>query len=465
MTAKDHGIDWMTFSIYLALVAIGWAMIYTVGYQSGYPDNFPEFLETSAGKQLIWVGISLAGFFLTYSIEATFWRNFANLIYTASLFLLVLVLIFGKTIKGATSWFDFGGGISFQPSEFAKFGTALALASYLGNYSKGLKSWKHRLYALAFFMAPVALIMLQPDLGSSLVFMGFFIVLYREGFPGWIFIAGFLLGAILIAGLITPPLRVIAFLALAGLAVYFWNMPKRRRWWALAFAALSVATYSGFKLGYPVFTSIGLGAVLTGFFLYHLSGRQRGMAVLVIFSFLIGSALAFFANFAFNNVFAPHQKERILVWLKPNEADPQGAAYNLNHSKMAIGSGGLTGKGFLKGNLTQGNFVPEQITDFIFCAIGEEQGFLGVMVLITLYVLLLGRIVIIGERQRSDFARLYAYGVASILFVHFFINIGMTMGLVPTIGIPLPFISKGGSSLLILTIMIAVLLKMDARRT
>ncbi|GAB4247320.1 MAG: rod shape-determining protein RodA [Saprospiraceae bacterium] len=464
MTVKDRGIDWMTFSLYLALVAIGSAMIYTVGYKSGYPDNFLDFLGTTAGRQLIWVGISLAGFFITYSIEAVFWRNFANIIYTASLVLLVLVLIFGKTIKGATSWFDFGGGMSFQPSEFAKFGTALALSSYLGNYSKGLKSWKHRFYALAFFMAPVALIMLQPDAGSSLVFMGFFIVLYREGFPGWVFVAGFLLGSILVAGLVNPPLAIVSIIALAGLAVYFRNMPSRHRWWALALVTLSVAAYFGFKYGYALYTSLALTALLLGFFLYHWGGRQRGMAVLVLFSFMLGSMVAFFANFAFNNVFAPHQQERILVWLKPNEADPQGAAYNLNHSKMAIGSGGLTGKGFLKGNLTQGNFVPEQITDFIFCAIGEEQGFLGVMVVITLYILLLGRIIVIGERQRSDFARLYAYGVASILFVHFFINIGMTMGLVPTIGIPLPFLSKGGSSLLIFTIMIAVLLKLDARR-
>lgn len=464
MTVKDRGIDWMTFSIYLSLVAIGWAMIYTVGYKSGYPDNFFDFLGTTAGRQLIWVGISLAGFFITYSIDAVFWRNFANIIYTASMVLLVLVLIFGKTIKGATSWFDFGGGASFQPSEFAKFGTALALSSYLGNYSKGLKSWKHRLYAVAFFLAPVALIMLQPDTGSSLVFFGFFIVLYREGFPGWVFVAGFLLGSILVAGLVNPPLVIISILALAGLAVYFWSMPRRRRWWTLALITLAVGAYFGFKYEYGLYTSLALAAVLIGFFFYHLGGRQRDMAVLVLFSYLLGSMVAFSANFAFNNVFAPHQQERILVWLKPNEADPQGAAYNLNHSKMAIGSGGLTGKGYLKGNLTQGNFVPEQITDFIFCAIGEEQGFVGVMVVITLYVLLLGRILVIGERQRSDFARLYAYSVASILFVHFFVNIGMTMGLLPTIGIPLPFLSKGGSSLLIFTLMIAVLLKLDARR-
>ncbi len=464
MTVRDRGIDWMTFSLYLALVAIGWAMIYTVGYKSGYPDNFLDFLETSAGKQLIWVGISMAGFFITWSLDAVFWRNFANIIYTASLVLLVLVLIFGKTIKGATSWFDFGGGVTFQPSEFAKFGTALALSSYLGNYSRGLKSLKHRLYAIAFFLAPLLLILLQPDTGSSLVFLGFFIVLYREGFPGWVFVAGFLLGAILVAGLVNPPLVVVTIIALAGLAVYFRNMPNRHRWWTLALIALCIAAFYGFKLGYGRYTSIGAGVALLGFFLYHWAGKQRDMAVLVFLSFIIGSSVAFFANFAFNNVFAPHQQERILVWLKPNEADPQGAAYNLNHSKMAIGSGGLVGKGYLKGNLTQGNFVPEQITDFIFCAIGEEQGFLGVMVVITLYILLLGRILIIGERQRSDFARLYAYGVASILFVHFFVNIGMTMGLVPTIGIPLPFLSKGGSSLLIFTVMIAVLLKMDARR-
>lgn len=464
MRAKDFGIDWITFSIYLALVAIGWAMVYTVSYKSTSSENFIEFLGTTPGKQLIWVGISLVGFAIIYSIDAIFWRTFANIIYVGSLVLLVLVLFFGKTIKGATAWFDFGGGISFQPSEFAKFGTALALASYLGNYANGLKFWKHRFYALAFFVAPVVLIMMQPDAGSALVFMGFFIVLYREGFPGWIFVVAFFFGAVLIAGLVTPVLVLVTLLALGGVAVCTWIMPTHRARWMLALTALIVAAYYGFKLGYEFYTTIGVVAVLLGFFIYHWGGRKRETAILVLFAFVSGSLLALFANFAFNHVFAPHQQERILVWLKPNEADPQGAAYNLNHSKMAIGSGGLIGKGFLQGNLTQGNFVPEQVTDFIFCAVGEEQGFLGVMVVIALYILLMGRILIIGERQRSDFARLYAYGVASILFVHFFVNIGMTMGLVPTIGIPLPFLSKGGSSLLIFTVMIAVILKMDAHR-
>jgi rod shape determining protein RodA len=193
--------------------------------------------------------------------------------------------------------------------------------------------------------------------------------------------------------------------------------------------------------------------------------KNQNYAGIVMLCLIVGSNLAYISNFAYNHFLKRHQQERILVWLKPAEADPQGAAYNLNHSKMAIGSGGLFGKGFLEGNLTQGNFVPEQITDFIFCAIGEEQGFIGAFLIIALFLLLMWRIIFIAERQRSDFNRLYAYAVVGIIFVHFFINIAMTMGLMPIIGIPLPFLSKGGSSLLAFTLMISVLLKLDANRS
>ncbi len=463
--SNSKNIDWFTFSIYLALVAIGWAMIYTVGFgQDGYEGGFFDFMDTPVGKQLIWVLIGLGVFFIAYTIDFKFWRTFANIIYVACLLLLVAVLIFGKTIKGATAWFDFGGGITLQPSEFAKFGTAIALASYLSSYTNSLRSFRSQLYAMAFFLAPIFLVMLQPDAGSAIVFTSFFIVLFREGFPGGVFIIGFCVATILVLGLVNPPVYIIIGLAAIAALFLLWNLGKRS-YWLLGFTALAVAAGYAIQKGfvdYVLAGSIVAVLALAGVQVYRKNQNYAGIVMLCL---IVGSNLAYISNFAYNHFLKRHQQERILVWLKPAEADPQGAAYNLNHSKMAIGSGGLFGKGFLEGNLTQGNFVPEQITDFIFCAIGEEQGFVGTFLIISLFLLLMWRIIFIAERQRSDFNRLYAYAVVGIIFIHFFINIAMTMGLMPIIGIPLPFLSKGGSSLLAFTLMISVLLKLDANRS
>jgi rod shape determining protein RodA len=456
-------IDWIILSIYLALVSIGWAMIYTVGYgQSGYGDSFIEFLENPAGKQLIWVGIALVALFTTYLIDGKFWRTFANIIYIACMLMLGLVLVIGKEINGATAWFDFGGGITFQPSEFAKFGTVVALASYLGAYANNLRSPKTIAYAVAFFVVPIILLLLQPDAGSALVFMALQLVLFREGFSPTILIIELLSGAILAAGLVTPPAQLIGILAAVGTFILVWNTNKRPYWLA-GFVLLLTAGVLGLQYGQSALVLLGALSIFLGVSVFQWIKKKERLVTFVVGSVVISSLLAFLANFGFNSI-ARHQQERILVWLKPSEADPQGAAYNLNHSKMAIASGGLTGKGFLEGTFTQGNFVPEQTTDFIFCAVGEEQGFIGALFIISLYVALLVRIVLVAERQRIDFNRIYAYGIASILFVHFFINIGMTMGLMPIIGIPLPFLSKGGSSLIAYSIMIGVLLKLDAEK-
>ncbi len=465
MASHKNQIDWITLSIYLALIAIGWAMIYTVGYGQGYSGGFFGFLATPVGKQLIWVGIALVIFYLAYTIEAKFWRTFANMIYLACLLLLVAVLIFGKTIKGSTSWFDFGGGITLQPSEFAKFGTAIALASYLGAYANNLKTFASKFYAIAFIMAPVALIMLQPDAGSALIFLSFFIVLFREGFPGWVFVVGLSGGAILVAGLVNSPAVIALILAALGAIVLIWNMEKQKQYWFSALILAVTACVIAIQKGFVTHALIGGMAILIALLSFSFFKKKQRLVIFVSGSVLLGSGLAMASHFAYEHLLKAHQKERITVWLKPSEADPQGAAYNLNHSKMAIAAGGLFGKGFLDGNFTQGNFVPEQITDFIFCAIGEEQGFLGSMAIISLFFLLLWRIIFIAERQRTDFNRLYAYGVASVIFIHFFINVSMTMGLMPIIGVPLPFLSKGGSSLIGFTLMISVLLKLDAERT
>lgn len=455
-------IDWIILSIYLALVFIGWAMIYTVGYGKGYEENFFDFLKNPAGKQLIWVGIGIVVMFASYLIDAKFWRTFANIIYIATMVMLGLVLVLGKEIHGATAWFDFGGGVTLQPSEFAKFGTIIALASYLGAYANNLKFFKSQLYAYAFLFAPMVLLLLQPDAGSALVFLSLQLVLFREGLPGSILAVELCAATVLCTGLVTPPMQLMLIIAAICGLFLVWDTEKRPYWLA-AYIIMVTAGVIGVESGESGIVLTAALCILFGLGIYQWIRKKQRLATLALGVFLLASALGSVANLGFNAL-ARHQQERILVWLKPSEADPQGAAYNLNHSKMAIASGGITGKGFLEGSFTQGNFVPEQTTDFIFSALGEEQGFIGVIFILTLYLGLMIRIIVVAERQRSDFNRLYAYGVASVLFVHFFINIGMTMGLMPIIGIPLPFLSKGGSSLLAFSIMIGVLLKLDAEK-
>lgn len=463
MRRREAGrtIDWMTFSVYLGLISVGWMMVFTVGYGNGYPTTFSGFMGTAIGKQTIWILISIAVFFLTFLIEWRAWRIFAGLIYFISLVGLVLVLFLGATIKGATSWFQFGG-FSVQPSEFAKFGTCIALAGYLSTYGVSLRNFKSQITAIGIFAVPMVLILLQPDAGSALVFLGFFILLYRAGFPANFFIVGLISATILTLGLVNDPLEIMLWLLVISTFILITNL--KNRLWLLFFLALAGGSYFLLKQD---LTDIALTANISVFILF--SGFQwyqkklRTVALLLV-GLIAGGILSYASNFAFNNFLGSHQQERIKVWLKPEECDPQGAAYNLVHSKMAIGSGGLDGKGFMKGNLTQGNFVPEQVTDFIFSTVGEEQGFVGSFAIIALFWLLLMRIIFIAERQRSEFSKYYAYGVAGIFFIHVLINIGMTMGVMPIIGIPLPFISKGGSSLLGFTLLLAVLLKLDSQR-
>jgi len=457
-------IDWMTFSLFLSLVGIGWLMIYTVGHGPDYELSLNHFLfQTDVGRQTIWIGISVLVFIFIFVIDRKFWQTFAYPIYGVSLLLLVAVLFFGKEIKGATSWFDFGG-FSFQPSELAKFGVSIALAAYINTYSTNFRIFRHQLAAMALFMVPLVLILLQPDAGSALVFLSFFIVLFREGFPATYYILGLsALALLLLSFLYSGPLLVAC---LSGLAMipFLWNHGKRG-YWFFGLAVLSAGLW-GIQEEYDkpwlvLGIMAGAWAVLA---LFHFIKKDSRQAILVSGALVLASALVFASGFVFNDVLKPHQRDRINVWLNPDESDAQGSKYNLLQSKLAIGSGGLEGKGFLNGTLTKGNFVPEQSTDFIFCTIGEEQGFIGSTAIIGLILLLLLRIITLAERQRSGFSRTYAYCVAGLLFFHAFINIGMTMGLMPIIGIPLPFISKGGSSLIGFTIMISLLLKLDQHR-
>lgn len=460
-----HTIDWITLSLYLGLLGIGWLMIYTVGYNEGYDQDFFETLgSTTIGKHTIWIAVSLFTLFIALIIDWKFWGTFAYLIFGFGIFLLILVLFLGTEIKGAKSWFVLGG-FSFQPVEIAKFGTCLAVAAYLNNFNSNLKETRSQLIAMGIIALPFILVgFFQPDAGSALVFLAFLIPFFREGLSSNFFILAFFGSIFLLTGLVFSIEPVILSVLLLGTIVLAFNLKEYKyHFTALAIVA-AVASFWIFEffdeyyvLGFNLLFVFVLGLV------HWMKGRQR-LVISLFSALLLGATIAGGANYFFNNVLKSHQQDRINVWLRPGICDPQGSLYNVIQSKMAIGSGGLKGKGFLEGNMTKLNYVPEQTTDFIFCTIGEEQGFIGSASVILLFFLLMYRITILAERQRSRFSRIYMYGVAGILFIHVFINIGMTMGLMPIIGIPLPFISKGGSSLLGFTLLLGVMLKMDKYR-
>ncbi|MEL6863652.1 MAG: rod shape-determining protein RodA [Bacteroidota bacterium] len=454
-------IDWMTFSLYLSLVAIGWMMIYAVGYDEQNPTGFFD-LSTNIGKQSLWIGLSIAVLAVTFIIDWKFWWTFAYPIFSLSMLLLLGVLFFGLTIKGAKSWYSFAG-FTLQPSEFAKFATCLAISAYLSTYSTSIKEIRSQLTIFGIIALPILLILLQPDAGSALVFTSFLIVLFREGLSANLYILGFTAAILLILGLVFDPFLVLIGLILLIILVFIFNL-KTKGYWLLAFALLTSASILAINQGFLYYVlGVDLLAML-GAAYFQWRQRKGRLVTQLMTILLIGGGLTFLASLTFDYVLREHQQDRINVWLRPSVCDPQGSLYNVLQSKMAIGSGGLQGKGFLQGTMTKLNYVPEQVTDFIFCTIGEEQGFIGSVGIIGLFLLLLIRITTIAERQRSEFSRIYAYCVAGVIFVHFFVNIGMTMGLMPIIGIPLPFISKGGSSLLGFTLMIGVLLKLDSRR-
>ncbi|HMQ46637.1 MAG TPA: rod shape-determining protein RodA [Saprospiraceae bacterium] len=457
-------IDRVTFGLFLALVIIGWLMIYSVSYEE--VKTASSWLDTSAGKQLVWIGICAFIFGFIMLVDAKFWQVFAYPIYFISLSLLFLVLFLGTNIKGATSWFSFGG-FSFQPSELAKFGTSLALSAYLSNYSTNLQRFRHQLIAFSFIVPPIFLILLQPDAGSALVFLSFFLVLYRQGLSASYYIVGISSAGLLLMGLVYDPGKITLMILLGALFILAYNYKeqlKRHLMIGLGFLAIGAYFLLNSEPESLFFLIAGAGVLFLTLSFLQYQNRNGRLALLLGMAFIAGTGLVFASNYAFNNVLKPHQQDRINVWLQPDKCDERGSLYNLIQSKTAIGSGGLSGKGFLQGTMTRLNYVPEQSTDFIFCTIGEEQGFIGVLAVLVLFVLLLYRITILAERQRSVFSRSYAYCIAGIIFLHFFINIAMTMGIMPIIGIPLPFISKGGSSLLGFTIMIAVLIKLDKHR-
>jgi rod shape determining protein RodA len=431
-------------------------MIYASSHQEG--EAFYSF-QTIHGKQILWIALSFIIMILCYILPLPFWRNFSFLIYLIGVILLFSVLFIGTEIKGARSWFSLGS-FTFQPGEFAKFSTLLAVSAYFGSSSFQIKNVRALLTGIVIIIVPFVLILLQPDAGSALVFLAFFIVLYRMGFSQIFYFIVFILIGLFVLTILYGRFSVLLFAVSLAHVILVYNTKKPIKTYLIIlllaiFSADFILSFYGLKDLVLILNGLLLLILLLMTFL----GRKFNLSLLVFSSMLISVIYVFSVNLIFENYLEKHQQERINVWLRPDKCDPRGSLYNVIQSKVAIGSGGVSGKGFLNGTMTNLNYVPEQSTDFIFCTIGEEQGFVGVFALLVLYLFFILRILFISEKCRRDLTKIYGYGLASILFIHFFINVGMTMGIVPIIGIPLPFISYGGSSLIFFSVMFSVFLR------
>lgn len=404
-------LDWFTVLIYLILVTLGWLNIFS----TSIPIEFTAFnMSDFYGKQLIFISLTIPLIIVLLTIDAKVYEKFAFVFYGVGILLLLGLFVFGKTVKGQTNWYGFGS-FGFQPSEFVKTCTSLLLAKYLSDTQVALKNTNDQLIAFAIIGFPILLILLQPDAGSAMIFISLVLVLNREGLPNWYLWTGFIAVILFVLALLIKPLYLIIAIILFMIFHYFKAKLIDRN---------------------PV-------------------------AYIIVFVACIGFVLS--VDFVFENVLEPHQKDRINVLFNDN-VDLKKEGYNLNQSMIAIGSGGLAGKGFMEGTQTKGGFVPEQHTDYIFTTVGEEWGFIGSAVVIGLFVTLLLRIIYLAERQKTKFSRVYGYCVATIIFTHFFVNITMLIKLFPTIGVPLPFFSYGGSSLWAFTILLFIFLKLDANK-
>ncbi|RZS98953.1 rod shape-determining protein RodA [Aquimarina brevivitae] len=406
-------IDWLTVLLFLLLVGFGWMNIYSASLEESNSFSIFDFTQVYS-RQALFILLSVALIVITQAIEAKFYERFAGLIYIISLLSLLGLFVFGKTISGATSWYSFGS-FSLQPSEFAKVATSLALAKFLSEMQTNIGLLKDQAKAFLIIALPALFIIPQPDPGSALVYAAFFFPLYREGLAAIYLIILFAAAFLFIATLIFNPIIVITTIAIVMIVILF---KKRKQKPKIRYYLLSLIFVAGF---------------------------------------------CYSVNYIFNNVFEQRHRDRFNIVLG-KEVDTKGIGYNTNQSEIAIGSGGWTGKGWKEGTQTKGGFVPEQHTDYIFSTVGEEWGFLGASLIVILFILLLLRILQLAERQKTIFSRVYGYSVAGILFTHFAINIGMVTGLLPTIGIPLPFFSYGGSGLWGFTLLLFIFIKLDANR-
>ncbi len=461
-----YTIDWFTIGLYLLMVILGWLNIYAAVFKEEHSSIFA--FSQQYGKQLIWIGTALILAFITIIIESKFFSFFAYPIYALFILLLLLVPFVGTEIYGSSSWFRIGG-FYLQPSEFAKTATALALAKYLSSYNIKLKSFKPITLAFSIILLPILLIFLQPDFGSAMIFIAFVIVLYREGLSKYLTLILLLIPTFFILSLILNKTQIL--ILIFGLSILFFGILRQRgREIINVFLIIIPIVLITFLIKrydlidiqfyYLILSAAGLLVVIFAILAILKNVHQ----FFIVFLFFISSlAYTYSIDYFFNNILKEHQQNRINIMLGV-ESDPLGKGYNVNQSKIAIGSGGLSGKGFLQGTQTKFDFVPKQSTDFIFCTIGEEWGFIGTSFIVILFLVFLLRIIKIAERQRSVFSRVYGYGVFVIFLFHFVINISMTIGLFPVIGIPLPFFSYGGSSLWAFTIMLFILINLDARR-
>jgi rod shape determining protein RodA len=459
-------VDWITISIYLAMMLIGWVNIYAAVYSEEHKSIF-DFSQ-QYGKQLIWIFAAIFIAILMINTDSKFFVSFSFPIYIFLIFVLMLVLVIGTEIKGAKSWIQIGNFL-LQPSEFMKMATSLALARYISSYNFKMHSYKSLLTLCGIIFIPIGLILLQNDTGSALVFGVFLLVLYREGLNGIVLFFTFLIVLVFILTMILDPLITILILTIAAFVINYTIRKKVKRnligigVFISIFGILWFINY--FLQGtvdalYFIFAAAFISSSL--FFIWAMVLRKRSLAILI--GIYLGCVLfSVSVDFVFHKILEQHQRDRINELLGI-QSDVHGSGYHVNQSKIAIGSGGIFGKGFLQGTQTKFSFVPEQSTDFIFCTIGEEWGFLGTLTVVGLFMGLLMRIIFLAERNRSKFSRVYGYCVATILFFHFAVNIGMTIGLAPVIGIPLPFFSYGGSSLWSFTLLLFVFVRLDASR-
>jgi len=417
-TDRYFKFDWLSILLFFLLVAFGWLNIMSASH-TGEITSYFDFSQPY-GKQLVFIGLTFVLIVFILSIDTKFYERFSSIIYIISMLSLLGLFLFGKNVNGATSWYGIGS-MTIQPSEFAKAATALAVAKYISDLNTDIRTFKDQIRTFAILFIPAFLILLQKDAGSTLVYGSFFFVLYREGLP-------------------RIYLFVLAFIVLLSLL-------------SLKFGVLITALVS-----------------IIVIFGYHFTRKKKPPILKSVFLVVMALTISFGVKLFYNDFLPFHQKDRITIWLSL-EKDPvklekmkQTIAYNLNESEKAISSGGFWGKGFLEGTRTTGKFVPEQHTDYIFSTVGEEWGFLGSMFVVVIFVLLLIRILRLAELQKSQFSRVYGYSVAAIIFFHFMINIGMVMGLIPTIGIPLPFFSYGGSGLWGFTILLFIFIKLDSNR-
>ncbi len=480
-------IDWITVLLFILLVGFGWGNIYS----SSYSDEVFSITDLSQvySKQGLWIVLSIFLIIVTQAIEVKFYEGFAGVIFVGSLVSLLGLFVFGKTISGATSWYNLGF-MSIQPSEFAKAATALALAKFLSDMQTNIKRVNHQLKAFLIIALPALIIVPQPDPGSALVYAAFFFPLYREGLAPIYLIIGASAAILFVATLLFGPLLVVigaVLFVLGFLMMQFMNLhhERRSRTYTLiiiVILALCVLRYTlsmttivetltaYLEILVPIlnYSILGILALVIGFFIGLLSKgtatqRQKPNYLMYIATLAVIVGFCYSVSYIYTNVFEERHRNRFDIVLG-KAVDAKGIGYNTNQSQIAIGSGGWFGKGWKEGTQTKGGFVPEQHTDYIFSTVGEEWGFLGSTLVILLFVFLLIRLLILAERQKSQFSRVYGYSVVGVLFVHFAVNVGMVIGLLPTVGIPLPFFSYGGSGLWGFTVLLFIFIKLDANR-